>query len=237
MTRRQPLDLMQKWLVPQYWVRQQPQLTRASFCVLMRLLDRQNTKTGRCDPSAVGLAAETGFSERSIRGAFKELEERGVIKRNRVARQSRNQFLIYSVVELEQNRRSAKSKRLTGQRPGLQPAAAPPAMHCRQTLQRTAPETIKETIKKNKGAENTNAMDRALTSDTGHQVSLDIDAGEFERRVVKVFEREGYGYEGLLMLPADELEQVFERLCSGHLSFSEAVGELLGSYRSAQGQF
>ncbi|OUS33606.1 hypothetical protein A9Q94_18775 [Rhodobacterales bacterium 56_14_T64] len=153
-----------------------------------------------------------------------------------MARRSRNQFLIYSVVELEQNRQSVKSKRLTGQRPGLQPAAAPPAMHCRQTLQRTAPETIKETIKKNKGAENTNVMDRALTGDAGNQASLDIDAGEFERRVVKVFEREGYGYEGLLMLSAGELEEVFERLCGGHLSFGVAVKELLDSYRTARGQ-
>ncbi|WIY24508.1 helix-turn-helix domain-containing protein [Parasedimentitalea psychrophila] len=234
MTKRQPLNLMQKWLVPQYWVCQQPQLTRASFCVLMRLLDRQNTKTGRCDPSAVGLAEETGFSERSIRGAFKELEERGVIKRNRVARRSRNQFLIYSVAELEQNQRSANPKRRAGQRPSLQPAAATPAMHCLQNLQRTAPETIKETIKKNEGAENTNAIGQALSGDTGRQPSLDIDLGEFERRIVKVFEREGYGYEGLLMLPADEMEHVFQRLCSGHLSFGEAVGELLDSYRTAR---
>lgn len=234
MTKRKPLDLMQKWLVSQYWVRQQPQLTRASFCVLMRLLDRQNTKTGRCDPSAIGLLEETGFSERSVRGAFKELEERGVIKRNRVARRSRNQFLIYSVAELEQNQRSAESKRRSGQRLGLQTLAARPEICCRQNLQRTAPETIKETKKKKKGAENMDAIAQALTGITDRQPSFDIDLGEFERRAVKVFEREGYGYEGLLMLPAGELEQVFERLYDGHLSFGEAVGELLDSHRTAR---
>ena len=38
------------------------------------------------------------------------------------------------------------------------------------------------------------------------------------------------------MLPADEVEHVFERLCSGHLSFGEAVGKFLNSYRTALGQ-
>lgn len=163
------MDLMQKWLVFQYWVRQQPPLTRASFFVLMRLLDRQNTKTGRCDPSAIGLFDETGFSERSVRGAFKEFEDRGVIKRSRVARRSRNQFLIYSLEELGQNQRSEKPIRQARQRPGLQPVAAQPATHCRPNLQPTAPETVKETIKKKKMAEKTNEMGLALTGDAGHR--------------------------------------------------------------------
>lgn len=53
---------------------------------------------------------------------------------------------------------------------------------------------------------------------------------------MKVFEREGYGYEGLLMLPTDELEHVFERYSGGHFSFGDAVGGLLESYRTALGQ-
>lgn len=150
MTKRKPLDLMQKWLVSQYWVRQQPPLTRASFSVLMRLLDRQNTKTGRCDPSAVGLAEETGFSERSVRSAFKELEERGAVIRRRASLRSRNQYLIHSVDELGQMKRLAALKPRAGKRTGMNRVSAPPAIHYRPNLQRPAPETIKETIKKGK---------------------------------------------------------------------------------------
>lgn len=80
-TMRKHLNLMKKWFVAQYWVQQNPPLKRAAFSVLMRLLDRQNPKTGRCDPSAAGLAEETGFTERSVRSAFNELEERGAIIR------------------------------------------------------------------------------------------------------------------------------------------------------------
>lgn len=232
MTKRKPLDLMQKWLVSQYWVRQQPPLTRASFGVLMRLLDRQNTKTGRCDPSAVGLVEETGFSERSVRSAFKELEERGAVKRFRVAQRSRNQFLIYSVNELGQNARLAELKTRARQRTGLNPVAAPPAAYCRSNLQRPAPETIKETKKKKEGAEKGIAFG-PMSRATGQIISLDeMGLGEFERRVVKVFEKEGYGYEGLMALPAQDVELAYGRMVVGEMSFSNALGELLEKYRS-----
>ena len=153
MSMRTPLDLKQKWFVAQYWAQVDPPLTRSSYAVLMRLLDRQNTKTGRCDPSAIGLAEETGFTERSVRSAFKELEERGAVKRFRVAKRSRNQFLIHSVEELGQIARLSGLKSRSGRHAGMNATSAQPAARFRSTLKCASPETIKETIKKKRSAE------------------------------------------------------------------------------------
>ncbi|MDM8165575.1 MAG: hypothetical protein QUV18_06490 [Roseovarius sp.] len=223
---------MQKWLVSQYWIRQDPPLTRASFAVLMRLLDRQNPKTGRCDPSAVGLMEETGFSERSIRGAFAELEERGALIRYRAARRSRNQFLIFSVDELGQNARLAELKMRGAKRVGMHPVAATPAIRCRSNLKRPAPETIKETKKKKENAERMSVSAAMSRAQGQRQPSEAMALGEFERRVVKVFERKGFGYMGLMKLPARELELAHSQMLAGELSFSKAVGRLLETYES-----
>ena len=83
-----------------------------------------------------------GLSERGVRGAFKELESRGALKRSHVAKRARNQFLIFSVDEIGQNQRLAELKVRPGGRSGLQPVAAPPAMRCRLNMQQAAPEQI-----------------------------------------------------------------------------------------------
>lgn len=234
MTKRSPLDLLQKWHVSQYWARQQPLLTRTAFLVLLRLLDRQNTKTGRCDPSAIGLCEEMGLSERGVRGAFKELENRGALKRRHVAKRARNQFLIFSVDEIGQNQRLAKLKPRAGARTGLQPVAGPPAVRCRINLKRTAPEQIKETIKKNDKTENMKMTGPTSLENVGGKAARQIDLGEFERRIVKVFERKGYGYEGLLMLRAGKLEQSFVSYRDGIRSFGQSIGDLLDAYIDSQ---
>ena len=123
MTNHLPLDLMQKWKTHQFWIRQKPALTRSALVVLSRLLDRQNTKTGRCDPSVIGIVEETGVCERSVRGAFKELETRGALKRYRAKRRSRNQFMIFSVAELDLHRSFMKQK--------IRGSARRPAVCCR----------------------------------------------------------------------------------------------------------
>lgn len=232
MNKRKPLDLKQKWFVAQYWTKQKPQLTRAGSAVLIRLLDRQNPKTGRCDPSAVGLAEETGFSVRSVRGAFKELEGRGAIKRFQKTRCSRNQFLIYSVEELGQTARLTELKMRAGERTGLKPVSAPPATHCRADLKRASPETIKETKKKKETAEKRKPRGSGSCLEKKTFSTDEMTAGQFENRAAKVFEKEGYGYEGLVALPADEVELAFNRMVSGELSFSRAVGSLLNKFRS-----
>ncbi|WP_298566802.1 helix-turn-helix domain-containing protein [uncultured Aliiroseovarius sp.] len=232
MSKRTPLDLKQKWFVAQYWAQMNPPLTRSSYAVLMRLLDRQNTKTGRCDPSAIGLAEETGFTERSVRSAFKELEERGAVKRYRAAKRSRNQFLIHSVEELGQIVRLSELRSRSGRPSSMNSTSARPAARFRSTLKCASPETIKETIKKKRSAERETALTSRSLTEKQAASKTEMDLGEFEKRVVKVFEREGYGYEGLLSLPATEIEAAHGEITKGVLSFSNAVGRLLKKYRS-----
>lgn len=234
MTNRLPLDLMQKWKTHQFWIRQKPALTRSALVVLSRLLDRQNTKTGRCDPSVIGIVEETGVCERSVRGAFKELETRGALKRYRAERRSRNQFMIFSVAELNLHRNFVKQKIRGGAPASLQSVAAPCATHCRSSLQPAAPETIKETIKKKGNAEKTSVDKSTSCGNTDRRVTIEFSLGEFEQRIAKVFEREGYGYEGLLTLPAAEMETVFGKLRSGSISFNQAAGKMLDRYRVDQ---
>lgn len=59
----------------------------------------------------------------------------------------------------------------------------------------------------------------------------ELGLGEFERSVAKVFEREGYGYEGLMALPVGTVESIYTKLQAGDLTFARAVGELLQAYR------
>lgn len=132
-------------------------------------------------------------------------------------------------------RRLTEQKMRSGQRTGLQSVAAVQAIHCRLNMQRTAPETINETKKKKIGAEKSEVPGAVQNPTRDRQASSAIDCGEFERKVVKVFEREGYGYEGLLMLPTGQLEQTFEELKSGAKSFNQAIESLLNAYRAGLG--
>ncbi len=74
----------------------------------------------------------------------------------------------------------------------------------------------------------------ASCGDTERPVAIEFGLGDFEQRLAKVFEREGYGYEGLLTLPAAEMETVFGKLRSGSISFNQAAGEMLDRYRVEQ---
>jgi DNA-binding Lrp family transcriptional regulator len=234
--KRKHLDLVQKWQVAQHWAQQNPPLKRATYAVLMRLLDRQNPKTGRCDPSAAGLAEETGFTERSVRSAFSELEERGAIKRFRKARCARNQFMIFSVDELGHAARLAECKLLAGGRKGLNPVSAIPEACFRSNVKRLSPETRKETKKKKENAEKMKAFGSAVDGVSQRAASVEMDLGQFEKRVAKVFEKEGFGYEGLLSLPTGDLEEAFARMAAGDLGFAGAVGQLLDKYKALREQ-
>jgi hypothetical protein len=63
-----------------------------------------------------------------------------------------------------------------------------------------------------------------------------MDPGQFEQRVARVFEKQGYGYVGLMSLPAEDLAGAYARMATGDLTFSDAVGQLLEKYRSLRDQ-
>lgn len=232
MSRRQPLDLVQKWQTLQYWVNEEPHLTRSAIVVLARLLERQNTKTGQCDLSKQRLLEETGICKRSVSNAFCELEARGAVIRHRSNARACNKFLIYSTDELKRNQHSIDLKRKKEVQSGVQSVADKGAAHCLKHMQPTAPETIKETIKKKGMPES--AVTRAVKSKRQRSACIDFGLGEFERRAAKIFEREGFGYEGLISLPNGKMERVFNLMKQGECSFSKAVAELLQTYREIQ---
>ena len=230
-SKRCPLDLVQKWAVFQHWLVQKPRVTRVGLVVLGRLLHRQNPKTGRCDPSAIGLMEETGYSVRSIREAYSELEERGAIKRFRVAKRARNQVLIFSVDELRNNERSMELR--GGGRTGttMKRAAEDPAAHCRHNMQRTAPEKEKKKEKKKVALRRATAGGQIAAAKRRHGANEEMNLGEFERRIAKVFERAGLGYEDLVRLPVGEFERAYEQMKTGELTFARTVDLLLEAGR------
>ncbi|MGR3634604.1 MAG: hypothetical protein ACU0BK_01605 [Shimia sp.] len=140
--------------------------------------------------------------------------------------------MIFSVDEIGQNARQAALKSRAGKRTGLKPASAPPAVHCRPNLQRPSPDPIKETKKKKEIAEEAIVSGRASHVCEQRDASGEMGLGEFERRIAKVFEREGYGYEGLMALQVKDLEQSYDLMAAGELSFPEAVGQLLKKFRA-----
>ena len=130
----------------------------------------------------------------------------------------------------------AECKLLAGGRKGLNPVSAIPEACFRSNVKRLSPETRKETKKKKENAENANALGSAAIGVRRGPASVEIDLGQFEQWVAKVFEKEGLGYEGLLSLPTGDLEEAFARMAAGDLGFSRAVGQLLDKYKALSEQ-
>ena len=230
MTNRKPLGLVDKWQTLQHWVCVYPRLTRSALLVLARLLDRQNPKTGRCDPSAIGIKEETHQCERSVRGAIKELVKRGAIIRYQASKRARNQYVIFSIVELAEQRKLMELKAQRNRQMNLQPIAETPAGICRKNMQRTAPETIKETKKKKENAEKQTGMCRAVQKILNSNAKPELKFEEFEKMMGKAFNQEGSGYMALMELPLDLIEETCDEVRAGKMSITKAAAKLLSQY-------
>ena len=75
------MDLISKFLVVVRWVQAGKVLNQCDLSVLIILVQRQNTRTGRCDPSVQRLMYDTEYCERSVSASLKKLEKIGAIKR------------------------------------------------------------------------------------------------------------------------------------------------------------
>lgn len=227
MPNRAPLGLLQKWMVLQYWIHQTPRLTNSQLRVLAKLLDRQNIKTGQCDPSGECLTGDTGMCIRAVRGAITQLENRGALKRKGKSKRASNKYLIFSVEELKQNRRISARKVRQSFGSTLHPVAENPETVCSESVQPTAPKTIKKTIKK-KGRAKKKENGTVPSPDRKSKAEpIEINFMEFEHRVVKAFNKAGPGYVGLLTIPCEEIEAIHQRLQVGEITFGQAVCELL----------
>lgn len=90
-----PLSALDKLLVIVQWTGEDRILNACDLSVLIFLVQRQNSATGRCDPSVECLMLDTGYKERSVRGSLSKLEGLGIIKRFRRTNWSRNQIVIF----------------------------------------------------------------------------------------------------------------------------------------------
>ncbi|MEL7152055.1 MAG: helix-turn-helix domain-containing protein [Pseudomonadota bacterium] len=90
-----------KYDVIQFWMLQDPVLTRSALRVLARLVQHQNPKSGRCDPSYAGLASDLRLSTKSVQNAIAELLAKKAIRVIDGRRGRRNRYKIMSVQEHE----------------------------------------------------------------------------------------------------------------------------------------
>lgn len=140
------------------WLRQAAgtsELTEAALRVAIELAGRQNSETGRLNPSVKRLADDTGLATRSVRYAIKQLEGAGLLEvRRSLGGSSRNT----SQYRLKPGAGVNHSAPLQGDAPvqggaQVQGDTARDASHCRQGVHHDAP---KQGIEqgKNRGREN-----------------------------------------------------------------------------------
>lgn len=204
---RKPLDLLEKWNVLTHWGQVRPRLTGAQLLVLWRLLDRQNKRTGQCNPSISRIAEETDLSTRAVSYAIKELKSRGAIERRALGHLKGN-VLIFSTKELGLSNLPSQ--------PLPHATAGRPARACQKFLQQASGKTIKETI-------NGNYLESIASK------ALDktpMDQGEFERRVLKCFEKDDLGYEGMMSIPVELFESTYSKFIREEVTFNRAVAIL-----------
>lgn len=232
MTDRKPLDLVEKWKVAQFWVSRRPGLTRGEMLVLLKLLDRQNPRTGRCDPSARSLCEDTGLSERAVRAAFGSLKRREAIAVRRRAGGMSNQFQIRSVAEVAGSHQKKRSRSCNSVHVTQHSTADRPAETRAFSMQAASPKKENETKKKNEAAENGGTARGSRSSGPTQEPKPDVGLAEFERRTTMALERARLEYVALIDLPAGSMENAYEDYQSGKRTLIEAIDALVEACRN-----
>ncbi len=241
MSQPQYLQLVDKWQAIQHWVSVEPRLTRSALVVLIRLLDHQNPKTGRCDPSVQRIQDKTGLCERSVRKAMSELKECGAINTTRKTLRSRNQVALRKTSGCKPNH----SNIATDKNPsGVQPGSRKPALQCRPSLHPTAPEKEKKKeIEKGGVVGEFKQTGQGAEKTVNHKCHEDhsdnfgtVNQGQFESNVVKVLGKNGYSYADLLLIDGELFESIFNSYASGIVSFSKALNAVIAECRAVKGQ-
>lgn len=241
MTQPQYLQLTDKWQALLYWVSAQPGLTRSGLIVLIRLLDHQNPKTGRCDPSAQTIQDKTHLCERSVRNAISELKVCGAISTTRKTLRSRNQVVLRKVEDLKNNTTKCIGRNHQSR---VHSCSDKAALACRSSLHPTAPEKEKKKNKeKGQGVGTSHQLDN-WNKKTGNHKCYHNDLenqgtdhrGQFERSVVKVLEKKGFNYSDLLLMDSNSFEDIYRSYSSGKITFSKALDAIISECKAAKRQ-
>lgn len=139
--------------------------------------------------------------------AIKGLKSRGAIERRALGHLKGNLHIL-SLKELGLSDMPSK--------PQPQITASRPARACQKFLQQASGKTIKETI-------NGNYL-RSIASKTLDKIPM--DQGEFERRVLKCFEKDDLGYEGMMSIPVELFESTYSKFIREEVTFNRAVAIL-----------
>ncbi|MEO0378229.1 MAG: helix-turn-helix domain-containing protein [Cyanobacteria bacterium P01_A01_bin.17] len=181
------------------------QLQPAALKVLIALIQRQNPKSGRCDPSAMTLMRDTGLKERTVRGATTELAQKGLIIISRKGSWGRNRYKIVPASPED------IARKLSVERDhDMQTFAEEDAEICMSAMQDLAPKKRKEKIKKKKATQYPT-----------------VGPERFEANIVKAFMKAGLTYEDLINLPTGLFVRTYENYASGAYSFTCAVKKLV----------
>jgi len=241
MTQPKYLQLVDKWQTLQHWIGVEPRLTRSALVVLIRLLDHQNPKTGRCDPSVQRIQDKTGLCERSVRKAMSELKDCGAIDTTRKTLRSRNQVALRKTGAHKQNHSHKAAHENTT---GVQHRSSIPALQCRPSLHSTAPEKEKKKeIEKGGGVGEFKQTGQGAEKTVNHKCHEDhsdnlgtVNQGQFESSVVKVLGKNGYTYIDLVQIDGNLFESIFNTYSSGKVTFSKAVNAIIAECCAVKGR-
>ena len=230
-----PLDFQAKFAALHYWLRPEANLKLSEYKVLARLIDRQNRKTGQCNPSVVRLMDDTGLCERSVRGAISSLQKKGAIGKPPRPRGGKRKYVIYSEGTLPSETLIActgiKEKGLGD----LQSVAVNPARSYMKDVQQTAYINKKEKDSE-KRTPHADSGEKFPSRDLSLEPLSDEERAErssprsqerFEKYARGAFENKGYEYEVLVNLPTGTFEAIYSLYAEGDLTKKQAVAELL----------
>jgi len=208
------LDFVGKHRVYNCWISAEPGLNASELKVLFRLLDHQNPKTGRCDPTIVRLSADTNIGTRMVRKAIKGLEERGAINVYRRAKGLRNAYCIRDVVARPSKQSSGKLNSKKGE-PQFQNTGSqgPPKKEMKK----------KEKEKSAVVAHQTRIVAKTVPTEDSNKRKEEL----LEKAAVIAFERAGMTYSDLLQTPTDIWDSNRDLYVAGGLAIEAACAALV----------
>ncbi|MEO1140488.1 MAG: helix-turn-helix domain-containing protein [Pseudomonadota bacterium] len=204
-----PLDAAQKIQLLALAVQMNaPKLHRSEIAVLTQLAQHQNPRTGRCNPSHSRLCAVLGLGRRTVQDAVMSLTGANLIRVQRTPGRS-NSYRLASP-ELWQRFGSKMGATISiCEKKQAQWAARGGALERTTHAQSVAPKKEKEKEKEK------NAKRRKLQ--------------HVENTLIEALERQGIGYEAVLGLQTEDLQEVVLALASGKMTVKQAVKQTAAS--------
>lgn len=195
-------------------------LSGADYAVLIMLVQRHNPKTGLCNPSVARMAADTGYSTRTVYASIEKLEKLEILIRTRGYPGTSNLYVFRPIPVKRISQRFGRPAKPTEIAGRVKNTAQATDGSCVELLNHSSPKKEKENKK-----EKWDAQKQCLSSEGMGIPKLKRE--EFESYAAAHFERVGPGYEGLLECPADDFEHTFEQYNVEQIGLDAAMKKLV----------